>query len=322
MRTDHVARRALAAAGKRAATTGSVIHFQRSPDPHADRALVAHELAHVAHRSPLPRFFDDDRPSAEERHADDIARLVQRSPILTRPPLPVLDHSAPRRAAESGRPTSPPAVTHERSSAAVPTVRRSSRPAPFIPGSTVTAAELVRRLDDPSTQPATQPATTSTSAPTGGAARPARSPRPKPMVAPAAVIRRSPAPSIADDRTSSAQSPSRPASRSTGAVAAGSALAAETIRRSSLPVTTRSSPASSTSPIIRRVIDAPGGAVELADGGGAASTGAASDAFTENIADLRSASGAVDFVDWIMDQIEDRLLSELQRRGGRFRGEF
>lgn len=48
----------------------------------------------------------------------------------------------------------------------------------------------------------------------------------------------------------------------------------------------------------------------------------APDAFTAAIADLSTASGVVDFVDWIVDQIEDRLLSELQRRGGRFRGDF
>ena len=67
MRTDRATRDALAAVGKQAATVGGVIHLQRHPDRSARTAeIVAHELVHVAHPSPRPRFFDDDRHSGEE----------------------------------------------------------------------------------------------------------------------------------------------------------------------------------------------------------------------------------------------------------------
>jgi len=33
-------------------------------------------------------------------------------------------------------------------------------------------------------------------------------------------------------------------------------------------------------------------------------------------------SSLTNFVDWIMEQLEDRIGRELERRGGRYRGEF
>jgi hypothetical protein len=35
-----------------------------------------------------------------------------------------------------------------------------------------------------------------------------------------------------------------------------------------------------------------------------------------------SSSGLQDLTDWIMEQIEERVSRELDRRGGRYRGEF
>jgi Domain of unknown function (DUF4157) len=76
--TDAVSRRALRSVGKVAATVNDVIHLDRAigrvrPD------VIAHELTHVAHRSPEPRFFDDDRPSREEQRAEAVAKLMRSS---------------------------------------------------------------------------------------------------------------------------------------------------------------------------------------------------------------------------------------------------
>lgn len=72
-------RQALAAAGTRAATVGSVIHLPRPPAARpapTELATVAHELVHAAHPSPVPRLHGDDRPSPEERLAGQVERAV------------------------------------------------------------------------------------------------------------------------------------------------------------------------------------------------------------------------------------------------------
>ena len=78
LRTGPSARRALAAAGKQAATVGGVIHLRRAPDRTARSAeVLAHELVHAAHPSPRPRFLDDDRHSHEESLARRTGSLVR-----------------------------------------------------------------------------------------------------------------------------------------------------------------------------------------------------------------------------------------------------
>lgn len=61
---------ALRQAGSAAATVGRTIYLDRSPgsDPRS-RAVVAHELVHVAHGGDSPRFLDDTTDDAEERQA-------------------------------------------------------------------------------------------------------------------------------------------------------------------------------------------------------------------------------------------------------------
>jgi hypothetical protein len=77
--TSPASRRALARVGKRAATTGDTIHLDRTrPAPE----VIAHELTHVAHPSPAPRFFADDHRGPEERQAEKVAAVMRRSPIL------------------------------------------------------------------------------------------------------------------------------------------------------------------------------------------------------------------------------------------------
>ena len=80
--TDDASRRALRAVNKVAATTGDVIHLAAPPvvgPRHTE--VMAHELTHVAHPSPAPRFFADDDRGPEERRADEIARVIARSPL-------------------------------------------------------------------------------------------------------------------------------------------------------------------------------------------------------------------------------------------------
>jgi len=80
--TDEASRRALRSVGKVAATTDHVIHLD--PEPVARHRLdevIAHELTHVAHPSPTPRFFDDVDDSPEERRAEEVAKIMTSSPI-------------------------------------------------------------------------------------------------------------------------------------------------------------------------------------------------------------------------------------------------
>jgi len=83
--TDMASRQALRAVGKVAATTDDVIHLSRSPKGSGTTAeVLAHELTHVAHPSPAPRFFADHRGGAEERRAEEIGRIMARAPVLPR----------------------------------------------------------------------------------------------------------------------------------------------------------------------------------------------------------------------------------------------
>ena len=80
--TDTASRKALRSVGKVAATTGDTIHLDRQAvsSSRLDE-VMAHELTHVAHPSPTPRFFDDIDDSPEERRAEQVARLMARSPL-------------------------------------------------------------------------------------------------------------------------------------------------------------------------------------------------------------------------------------------------
>jgi len=80
--TDEASRRALRSVRKVAATTGETIHLDPVSIPRSRLAeVVAHELTHVAHPSPAPRFFDDIDDSPEERRAERVAQVMARSPL-------------------------------------------------------------------------------------------------------------------------------------------------------------------------------------------------------------------------------------------------
>jgi len=80
--TDAASRKALRSVGKVAATTGDTIHLDDSAVSAARLdEVMAHELTHIAHPSPTPRFFDDIDDSPEERRAEQVARVMARSPL-------------------------------------------------------------------------------------------------------------------------------------------------------------------------------------------------------------------------------------------------
>lgn len=80
--TDTASRAALRSVGKVAATVDDTIHLDRAAVPAAALAsVVAHELTHVAHPSPVARFFDDDVDSPEERRAEQVAKIMAASPL-------------------------------------------------------------------------------------------------------------------------------------------------------------------------------------------------------------------------------------------------
>ena len=80
--TDTASRKALRSVGKVAATTGDTIHLDRQAIPTARLdEVMAHELTHIAHPSPTPRFFDDLDDSPEERTAEHVGRIMARSPM-------------------------------------------------------------------------------------------------------------------------------------------------------------------------------------------------------------------------------------------------
>ncbi len=81
--SDERSRLALRSVDKVAATTGDTIHLDR-PVTAVSAEVLAHELTHVAHPSAAPRFYADDRHSAEERRAEQVAAVMRRSPILPR----------------------------------------------------------------------------------------------------------------------------------------------------------------------------------------------------------------------------------------------
>ena len=104
--TGVASRRALRAAGKRAATDGRTIHLAQAPGSSpAQLGTVAHELAHVAARKrtvqTTPRFFGDATTDSEELTARSVGESVRQS----------LSGSAPTTAlARSGGAAHSPAV--------------------------------------------------------------------------------------------------------------------------------------------------------------------------------------------------------------------
>lgn len=92
LRTGPATSEALAEVGRAAATVGNVIHLPSPPTQSVRSAeVVAHELVHAVRPSPVPRFFQDDHDTAEERQAmftggvvrDLAAKTLERGGIAT-----------------------------------------------------------------------------------------------------------------------------------------------------------------------------------------------------------------------------------------------
>ncbi len=311
MRTDVVARRALADAGKIAATAGNVIHLQREPSSAADAAVLAHELTHVAHPSPTVRFFDDHRPSAEERRAEQVADMIRRSPVLPHPgggqpaaasmataAPPAMAHSMLRHAQADGEAASATSsTTLRRTPSGRGTSNTSSSPRQFGARDTISAAALAARYDGGTDA---SPATTS--------------------VRDEAVVRRRIAAS---------------AHRTDHAAIVAAKAAATTASRSTTRAGSVSGAASSDQATVRRLIGGHRVAAvskpvvddvspSLA-GSASASSAQSPDVGEEQWEMLRrtvDSSGVTDLLEWIVDRIEERIGDDLARRGGRHRGAF
>jgi hypothetical protein len=164
-------RKALSKVGKRAATMGDTIHLAvPTPPPH----VLAHELTHVAHPSPVARFFDDADRSPEERQAEQVAAIMRRTPVMLRPAAATATtihrrvDTTSSSSSSASHATSPGTVTAAALAAQLTSGtpddviqrqigahRRRGQTAPPV----LTAAPPVA-VDTPSTPPMTQPAMT------------------------------------------------------------------------------------------------------------------------------------------------------------------
>jgi len=243
--TGSASQAALKSVGKVAATTGNTVHLARKPDASSKSVeVLAHELTHVAHPSPAPRFFDDDHHSAEERKAEIIGQIMAKS---------------------TGLPTSTQAAATSQALGPAPVQRRMGT-------ANLTVGAPMQKVN------ASQPST--------------------PAIA--SAIQRTPATSSsggvsADDMLQNI-SEGRPMPRS-----------------GSNPSSIQRSGDTQTSPI-----SAPPAITNTDSDGGAAPEG-------PTLASLlqEADSGEFqDFVDLIVDVLEERVMTEVDRRGGPLRGGF
>ena len=165
--TDAGSRKALRSVGKVAATTGDTIHLDRQAIPSARLAeVMAHELTHIAHPSPRPRFFDDLDDSPEERKAEHVGRIMARSPIAPNASIATPSGStsaAPR--ARSGVVRRSPATPNPSSSDSLSASALAARltggsPSPSSSTKSVSASDrpdTIRRSPSPSPGASTAP---------------------------------------------------------------------------------------------------------------------------------------------------------------------
>jgi hypothetical protein len=284
VRHDVGARAALAAVGKRAATIGDTILLDAAPTA-AAMPVLAHELTHVANPTMAPRFYDDERQTVEERRADAVAQLIQRSPSLlsATPATPLGSTQRSLSAAASLAAATPPAT------AAPPSVvRRSAEGASLPPPPPQRASVLATNA------PAVRPMAPLDSP--SGRARSGSDSTPRTAASQPTTVRRSTA------------SPTRSTAKS---------AAPAVIRRS--PAGSTAAPTAATSSTIRRALTD-----DSADSGVVAHSAGDTPQpqLPPIIAAMTTTGGQLDFVDWIVEQVEDRVVAEFQRRGGRFREDF
>jgi hypothetical protein len=161
--TDAASRRALRSVRKVAATTGDTIHLDPDAVPRSRLdEVVAHELTHIAHPSPAPRFFDDIDDSPEERRAEQVARVMARSPLA-----PSATTSAPpaRRRRDDATirrsPAAPRTATSQGASSG--TVSAQALAASLTGTSSSGTSDVVQRWDRASSSPSARSSSSSTS---------------------------------------------------------------------------------------------------------------------------------------------------------------
>ena len=287
LRHDEGARAALAAVGKRAATIGNTILLDAAPTSAAATTVLAHELTHVANPTMAPRFYDDERQTVEERRADAVAQLIQRSPSLLTAPVGTTPLGS----------TTQSLAAAANAAASAPAARSQGGMAGTAPATTVR-----RSLDTSLPPPPPQRATPLASSP--------------PAVRPLAPIG-SPAGRSSGGTSSAGSSRAATVRRSiTDAASSGRAGGGAIVRRSTAST---AGAASTETPTVRRAMTDSGNA-----SGDNQPAAAAQDenALPPIIAAMTSTGGQLDFVDWIVEQVEDRVVAEFQRRGGRFREDF
>lgn len=169
--TDAGSRRALRSVGKRAATTGNVIHLDRTPAPGpVINEVIAHELTHVAHPSPTPRFFDDIDDSPEERRAESVARVMASSPLAPTPGTiaPVLPAGVDvvrRSPAKEGAQMATADAMARQLMGKPPTSRRTTAPTSGAHTDTTAGDDTIRRLASGPSSASSSSASTEPSAP-------------------------------------------------------------------------------------------------------------------------------------------------------------
>jgi hypothetical protein len=299
--TNAASRAALQAAGKRAATTGDVIHLAQPLRGPADAAVLAHELTHVASPSPAARFFDDDRDSPEERRAEMIADVIRRSPVL------------PRAGAGAATPDLP------RSRSTAPATR-ARRPDAAGASPSVTADELLQRLTGD--RPADGAGTIRRTAEVPSRSTHATGPGGIPTAPPVTGRRRSRA---ATGDAGTIRRSLASGTRSTAGAGGGTA-AAETIRRwNTAKPSGGTSRSSATIGGGREQATTTPSTVDSDPGTDPASASGSGELRTRSWPVMSAGTDSStlrDLMDWIVEQVEDRVTRELERRGGRYRGEF
>ena len=285
VRHDSAARAALAAVGKRAATIGSTIVLPERPGASTDIGVLAHELTHVAHPSPVPRFYADDHDSAEERQADAVAQLIRRSPTLRSPSstdLPAPPIATSQLAARST--SNAPVLGAHRQAGIVrqltPPPPRLSAPSVAPPARAGGGMGVARKISS-----AGRPTSSSNSSSSSG------------------TVRRS-------TISSGSGSGSRPSTTSQSTSAPPSSSGQQGVVRRSTAASAMAGDS-----VIRRALAT--GSVDEAPAQQQQTT-----PLHDLIENLRSTGGVVDFVDWLVEQVEDRVVAEIQRRGGRYREDF
>jgi len=326
VRHGPASRAALAAAGRRAATVGRSIHLDDAPE-RVPAAVIAHELVHVARSSNRPRLFDDPDLDHEEVVARRVGALARRLggdsrdlPVSAVPEIaslrvggPQLYAARPARAGGPGRHVgrgagaSAPAAAEAAGTGGSATLQRTAAPGAVSgtrrPGSTISP---VRQPGPPDPPGATGPAGS-------GDGRPAGPTGPgSPTWAQRAGLSPGLASALAATRLPVRRFLAPEAHRAVpGGDARHRATPLRPVSPPTLPVPVAGNPVPA-----RAAGGHPAGIFPLSDP--ARRPGASPVPSPEPPLPGSSAPLAAETIEWIIEQVEQRILDELDRRGLRY----